>query len=73
MHRMVTQKRHIVYFSDEEWETLRKLAKASEDTISGLLRESVAFTLRRNAPERQPFVAPVERPFTPAPKPTRRK
>ena len=57
---MAIQKRRVVYFSDEEWEALRELAQSHEETISERLRASVAFTLQRSAPKRQPFVAPIE-------------
>jgi len=98
--RMVTQKRTLVYFSDEEWETLRKLTmpphgypEASHRLISATksgrpLRKSPkpARIYDQRSParvgrlhvateraERQPFVAPVERPFNARSKPTRRK
>lgn len=38
MHRMATQKRRIVYFSDEEWEGIRSLAKASHMSLSAYIR-----------------------------------
>jgi len=70
---MATQKRRVVYFTDEEWEALRELSTMHEETISAYLRAAVAAVLVRKAPIRQPFVAPVERSFTPVPKPSQRR
>ena len=39
MHRMNTYKRRIVYFTDEEWDVLKAVAKERHQTISSVLRD----------------------------------
>ena len=41
MHRMSTQKRRVVYFTDEEWEDARHRATNLDMTISAYIRSSV--------------------------------
>lgn len=44
MHRMATQKRRIVYLSDEEWRTLTEQAETNGTTISAYIRSALGFS-----------------------------
>jgi macrodomain Ter protein organizer (MatP/YcbG family) len=74
MYRMATQKRRIIYLSDEDWARLGAKSRAEKRTISALIRDLLEDAPRDRAeaaawegtsPDLRPFNS---RPFTPVPK-----
>ena len=68
MHRMSTQKRRIVYISDEQWTWLTGYAKAAGISASEIIRDAIELT--RTGRATRIVEVPVAYPeFRPVPKP----
>lgn len=52
MHRMSTQKRRVVYLSDEDWEDLKFRSSIQGVSISEFLRWTIGFSRERWLPRR---------------------
>ena len=64
MHRMATQKRRVIYLSDQQWKAATERAAAFDISISAYIAKLIEWRQPEAGSARDPF-----REFRPVPKP----